>query len=242
MEVAQDINAQVNERVLNMAYDPFELARASSHAKLGDSDLLMMGKQASNMYLAGSCSLNDAVVKVAQECSGISSNQVQRVLEHANNSTFQSLFEKQAGDKNIEFDIADPQVVMRKMSAEVEAPVIRPVSQDYGKEPVKLGHENLEADLALCAAFGVDVTTPAMEKAAEGGFAGPMAAVGGIIGTAAGTAAAGRSWRSHRGCIGHRQLRHGQGPRKRKDRCGHAPLPRARSPREGEGDIQRAEA
>jgi hypothetical protein len=147
---------------------PFELERQRTCANLSGQDLRDMGKQASNMFLGGQCSLNDAIVKLAHEHSGISTHQVRRVLEFANTNTFQSLFEKQAGDKNVQFPIAEPDVVLKKLSAEVEAPIMRPVGEDYAKDPVKIGMgiKNVSADIELCKVFGVEVKTAALEKAA----------------------------------------------------------------------------
>lgn len=149
-----------------MSNIPFELDRQPGRPNLSAADLSGLGKQASNLYLGGECSLNDAVVKVAQEHPGITSHQVRRVLEAANRCTFQEMFEKQAGDKNIEFPIADPEVVLQALEKTAEAPQ-SVFDLEYSMEPVKVASaQDLEADLALCDVFGVDVSTSAMEKIA----------------------------------------------------------------------------
>ena len=51
-----------------------------------------MGKQAAISYLQGEGSLNDAIIKLAQMHPSISTHQVRRVIEFANQETFSRLF------------------------------------------------------------------------------------------------------------------------------------------------------
>jgi len=147
---------------------PFELARQKTYAALSPSDLETMGRQASEMYLCKEASLNDAVVKLAGQHPSISPDQVKRVVEFANQNTFQALFEKQAGadQKNVDFDIADPGVVLRDLNDGARPAVYHATPAEYGQEPVKLGHKDVQADLVLMEMFGVTPTTPALRKVA----------------------------------------------------------------------------
>lgn len=132
-----------------------ELTRSPSHASLSAQDLEDLAKKASAMYLGQDTPLNDAVVKVASAHPGISQEQVKRVVEMANTSTFQRLFEKQAGDRNIEFTIADPSEVLRRMNTGASAPVLKVASADYASRPPRHQAADLEADFALAQMFGV---------------------------------------------------------------------------------------
>ena len=151
-----------------------ELTRSPGHAPLSSSQLEDMAKRASSMFLLQDTPLTDAVVKVASDCRGISSEQVKRVVEMTNQSTFQNLFEKTAGERNVHFDIADPNEVLRQLNSGASAPVVKVASQDYGRPPPSASTKDLEADLALCEVFGVepssssDMTKSAMIDPARG--------------------------------------------------------------------------
>jgi hypothetical protein len=147
---------------------PDGLERQTTYANLSAQDLHGLGKCASNLYLSGRCqSLGDAVIKVAAEHPSISAEQVRRVVELANTSTFLELFEKKA-DKNVEFGIADPSDVLRQINLQAGPSIVRAADADYQSEPVKTSSfRNLEADLALCGAFGLNVKTASMRKVAE---------------------------------------------------------------------------
>lgn len=144
-----------------------ELLRGTNQTRFTADDLSDMGKQASRDYLCGISSMNESIVKIAREKPGITAHHLQRVVEFANNETFQRIFEKQAGDKNIEFEVADPREVLRALDVEAR-PAAEVVSFDYGTDPTKLAADTraLEADLMLAEQFGVHLSTPAMDKAA----------------------------------------------------------------------------
>ena len=145
---------------------PLGLARKDTYASLSPADLEQMGRQASNLYLADGLSLNDAVIKIASEHPSISTHQIKRIVEFANTETFQRVFEKQANDKNIEFPLADPGVVLRSMNVAAQGHTMSPTPSDYMSEPVKMAHQDIEADIQLCRAFGFDVASPGVEKTA----------------------------------------------------------------------------
>ena len=159
---------------------PLGLARQTSYAKLSPEDLQSMGKRASAAYLCDGVSLNCSIVKLAQEHPSISPHQVRRVVEYANTETFQSLFEKQAGDKNIEFPLADPGVILRDLNDGARPQIMAPPPSEYGRDPVKNASVNVRADVKLAQAFGrtidwdtralsEDLTKEAMDYAQTGG-------------------------------------------------------------------------
>ena len=144
----------------------FELTRHSTYAKLSPEDLESMGKQAASAYLAGGISLNDAIVKIAKEHPSISAHQVRRIVEFANTETFGRLFEKQAGDKNIEFPVADPGEVLHSLDNGARPSLMVSDPPDYSIDPIaKTSAADVEADLALTKVFmGFDPASPNSEK------------------------------------------------------------------------------
>jgi len=136
------------------------------HAPLSATDLQSLGKRASNEYLCRGSSLNDAIVKIAKEYPTISAHQVKRVVEFANQETFSSMFEKQAGDKNIEFEIADPGVVLHELDNGAR-PSMQIISDDYACGPVKTAGAETGGDVELMRMFGFEPYTPELEKSAE---------------------------------------------------------------------------
>lgn len=148
---------------------PFGLARQTTHAALSSEDLNNMGKQAADAYLSCGTPLNQAVVKLAQQHASISPHQVMRVVEYTNQETFQRLFddnEKYACDKNIDFPLADPRIILHELNDGARPHVMTPPPDDYSQAPVKLAHADVEADMELCRAFGMEPESPAMEKEA----------------------------------------------------------------------------
>lgn len=149
---------------------PFGLARQTTYAALSSEDLNTMGKRAADSYLSCGTPLNKAVVKLAQEHPSISPHQVKRVVEYANQETFQRLFddnEKYASDKNIDFPLADPRIILHELNDGARPHIMTPPPDDYSQAPVKMAHANVEADIELCRVFGVEPVSPGMEKEAK---------------------------------------------------------------------------
>lgn len=73
-----------------------------------------LGKQAATRFLEDGTSLNESIAKLASEHAQLENEHVKRIVEFANNETFQHLFEKSA-DKNVHFPLADPGVVIRDL-------------------------------------------------------------------------------------------------------------------------------
>lgn len=135
---------------------PFGLGTPVSSGSLSNSDLQYMGKRASSAYLAGDGSLNENIVKISQEQSGLNRNHVQRVVEHANQETFSTLFTKEAGDRNVQFDLADPKVVLEELNyGKVKESYDL---SDYSESPASSTGEidAANADAILMEAFGVE--------------------------------------------------------------------------------------
>tara|TARA_B100000886_G_scaffold287964_1_gene212758 strand:- start:977 stop:1939 length:963 start_codon:yes stop_codon:yes gene_type:complete len=80
--------------------------------------LLAMGKRAASKYIDEDVSLNDAITEMAKEAS-LTDEQVKRVVEYANNATFNVLF-KNTYDKNITFPMADSNSVLGGVRATKE--------------------------------------------------------------------------------------------------------------------------
>jgi hypothetical protein len=81
-----------------------------------------MAKKASDLYLGGAVPLNDAVVRVVRDEPGIGPEHVRRIVETANNVTFQAMFRKEAGDHRvISFPLADPGDVLKELNMRTEA-------------------------------------------------------------------------------------------------------------------------
>jgi hypothetical protein len=141
---------------------PFGLSHQSTYAKLSPSDLDSMGKRASLCFLEDDIPLNDSVVKLAKEHPSISPHQVRRVVEAANNHTYAEIFEKQAGNKNIDFEVCNPNAVLKSLD-DGSRPGVITTCHDYGSDPVKQSHVDIEHDQVLMRAFGFDPATPGSE-------------------------------------------------------------------------------
>src|SRR3954463_14072601 len=71
-----------------------------------------LGRSASRMFLQQKVPLNDAVRQLVAEHPGLGDEHLRRIVEFANNTTFQEMF--QGGtDKNVHFPVADPGVIVR---------------------------------------------------------------------------------------------------------------------------------
>lgn len=133
--------------------------------RLAPEDLQSLGKRASLMFTDQGIPLNEAVVKLAQENPHITSEQVKRVVEYANQHTFQDAFAKQAGDKNIDFIIADPHVVLRHLDNMVSPPIVKAAS-DYHRPPIDIRDTRAE-DAELESLFSKAAESEPLEKTAS---------------------------------------------------------------------------
>jgi hypothetical protein len=141
-----------------------------SFAKLSKEDLQSFGKQAALAYISSDISLNDAIIKIARQHPSISSHQVKRIAEYANQETFSRLFsdnEKYASDKNVEFPVADPGEILQTLNMQAEPDRIVLPDSDYHCGPVKTASaaREVEADVALAREFGFNPVSPKTEDA-----------------------------------------------------------------------------
>lgn len=149
---------------------PSGLTSKTTYAALSPSDLKSLGKTASLAYLRKGISLNDAVIKLAEAYPSISPHQVKRIAEFANQETFGALFEdgdKYANDKNVEFDVADPGKILLELESGSQPVAMAVEPEDYACGPIKTAHRDALADVALCRVFGVEPSTPVLEKTAR---------------------------------------------------------------------------
>lgn len=116
--------------------------------------LEMLGHKASSMFSEGGVSLNDGIKKLAAENPGLNDEHIRRIVEFANTTTFQHLFEKEA-DKNIHFPVADPGVIIRDLkdggSPAHDGKSIGGSKSDYLSAPPKGGDTG---DAQLSEMFG----------------------------------------------------------------------------------------
>lgn len=153
---------------------PFGLESKCTYAALSPADLQSLGKRAAVEYLSGTSSLNDSIVKIARGLPSISTHQIRRIVEFANQETFSRLFadnEKYASDKNIDFDVADPAAVLLEINNGAIPQVMSAPPDEYSSSPVKLGHSTLEADVELTRTFlGFDPALPGSEMTSYAQF------------------------------------------------------------------------
>ena len=102
-------------------------------------DLAQLGKRASDLHINHDMSLSDAVVKVAQDTSGLSEHHITRILENANLITFEEKF-KGGDDKHVVFDLADPLYVSKQLDEKSSAP--DPIDEAYLSRPSYRSHDD----------------------------------------------------------------------------------------------------
>ena len=140
-----------------------------TYAKLSKEELESFGKQAAVAYMSTGCSLNDAIIKIAREHPSISSHQIKRIAEFANQETFSRLFadnEKYASDKNVEFPVADPGEILQTLNMQACPEVVNAPDSEFFTDPVKTASaaREIEADVALAREFGF---APVSERVAD---------------------------------------------------------------------------
>ncbi len=91
-----------------------QLLTSDSRGSVSPETLEYIGQRASEEYLSKKDSLNGAIVKLAADHRELNNEHIHRIVEFANNATFQKLFDRNK-DKNVHFDIADPGTVIRDL-------------------------------------------------------------------------------------------------------------------------------
>lgn len=113
-----------------------ELLTGSQSSQVSPELLETLGKQAAKRFVEQGEALNESIVKLAAQHSQLENEHIKRVVEFANNETFQQLFQKEA-DKNIHFPVADAGVVIRDLkdggSPAHDGKTL--VNSSYGSEP-----------------------------------------------------------------------------------------------------------
>lgn len=85
---------------------------------INSKDFETFGKVASKRFIENNVPLNDTITKLAKEY-GLNRDQISRVVENANVETHLKLY-KEAEDKYIEFDTADPNKVISNLDFDIE--------------------------------------------------------------------------------------------------------------------------
>lgn len=115
-----------------------QLLTSESRGSVNPETLEYIGQKASNEFFEKKASLNAAIVKLAGQHPELNNEHIHRIVEFANNATFQRLFE-QDKDKNVHFPIADPGVVIRDLrdggSPAHSGKVLN--NRDYNRLPIK---------------------------------------------------------------------------------------------------------
>lgn len=98
-----------------MRFNSFQdLLTQPSSGRVSPELLEMLGKKASQMFLKEGKALNDGIEEVISDHPELQNEHVRRIVEMANTTTFQDMFEN-GPDKNVHFKIADPGTVIRNM-------------------------------------------------------------------------------------------------------------------------------
>lgn len=115
-----------------------QLLTSESRGSVNPETLEYIGQRAANEFLEKKASLNDAIVKLASQHPELNNEHIHRIVEFANNATFQNLFEKNQ-DKHVHFPIADPGVVIRDLrdggSPAHSGKVLQ--NKDYHRAPIR---------------------------------------------------------------------------------------------------------
>lgn len=86
------------------------LIRTGSKPKVDAERLRVMGKQAAARFISDNVELNDSIAEMSKEAS-LNEEQVKRVVEYANNYTFNARFNS-GYDTNVEFPVADASTII----------------------------------------------------------------------------------------------------------------------------------
>lgn len=96
--------------------DPFsqDVLSQPTGSRVEPEMLELLGRQASQMFQQNGTPLNQAIRELAAQHPELGNEHIKRVVEFANNVTFQEMF--QGGtDKNVHFEVADPGVILRDL-------------------------------------------------------------------------------------------------------------------------------
>jgi hypothetical protein len=96
--------------------DPFsqEILSQPTGSRVAPEMLEMLGRKASQMYQQSGVPLNQAIRELAAQHPELGNEHIKRVVEFANNVTFQEMFQS-SQDKDVHFEVADSGVVLRDL-------------------------------------------------------------------------------------------------------------------------------
>lgn len=127
-----------------------DLLTSSSAPRVAPETLEMIGRQASQMFREHGVPLNDAIRQLAAQHPELGNEHIKRVVEFANNVTFQEMFQS-SPDKNIHFEVADPGVVLRDLkdggSPAHDGKTLQGGMGDYKTSPSSFGNKGVQAGL-----------------------------------------------------------------------------------------------
>lgn len=127
--------------------DPFsqDLLSQSAGSRVAPELLETLGRKASQMFQQNGVPLNQAVRELAAQHPELGNEHIKRVVEFANNVTFQELFQNGA-DKNVHFDVADPGVILRDLKDGGSPAHDGRTMNDYAAPPKQSGMQDANAD------------------------------------------------------------------------------------------------
>lgn len=110
--------------------DPLQRLLSANSSSSGE-ELKQLGLEAAAVFLRKEGSLNSTIAKIANE-KDLNPEQINRVLEAANNAVFKQRFEKQAS-KVVTFPVADPKVIaeLRGKKVKTASPTVHSPKQSY---------------------------------------------------------------------------------------------------------------
>lgn len=118
--------------------DPFEQLLLSAPTKKVSPDVLeMLGHKAARAFIDQKVPLNMAVAQAVKAHPELGNEHIKRVVEFANNVTFQELFQS-SPDKNVHFPVADPGVILRDLrdgGSPGHEQVLHTGTKDYASPP-----------------------------------------------------------------------------------------------------------
>jgi len=138
--------------------DPFsqELLSQPTGSRVAPETLEMLGRKASQMYQQGGTPLNQAIRELVAQHPELGNEHIKRVVEFANNVTFQELFQNGA-DKNVHFEVADPGIILRDLK-DGGSPAFagQTMNNDYLTAPKQSGMQDAQLDDQLAGMFQID--------------------------------------------------------------------------------------
>ncbi len=118
--------------------NPFQDLLTQSPGRQVSPELLeALGRKASQMFQTQGIPLNQAIAQLAGQYSELGNEHIKRIVEFANNVTFQEQFQS-GQDKNVHFNIADPGIILRDLKdGGTPSHDGKPLGNgDYAKPPV----------------------------------------------------------------------------------------------------------